>query len=506
MKEDYRNLTEYSNRYEDAYSGGGQDEIDISTVFKRLIIGLKKMSFLIISITMLFSATAFAYSRLTYNPMYECRTSFSVMPLVAGSSGSGQLVYNFNYNPTLGSQMSATFPYILQSSILRDVIESDIGKPINGTITASAFSTTNIFEIKVTSNSPDDAYEIVQAIIRDYPRVAESILGDTKIQVITPATKPEFPYNSKFYLRDAGYAAIIGLFLGFVIVWIYTFTRKTVISKHDIRYKLNQDYLCELPFVNSKSSSSKENSKSKKILFKNQSYVEAVKVLKKRVKKQIDDTDIKVIGITSTSANEGKTSVAYNFAKIMASDGKKILLIDMDVSNNIPAALKSNAKLNNLKISDVVAGRAKTADSILHNIFHGVDVLFARSENSKFIKSEYALAFDSVKGDYDYIIVDMPPCATSAESASIADLCDAYIYVVRCDYSSIDKIKNAMNYISFSSAKRLGVLLNGISGEYVSYGRYGAYGRYGRYGHYRKYGYAYRYNNYYTYGKDEGLK
>lgn len=500
VKHNYNDINNYKENYYSPDFVGYTEDFDVASIFRRLFISLKRLYWVMAGIVVAFAAVTFVFCKVTYKPMYKCSTSFTVSPLVASDSSNGVSVYQFNYNSTLASQMATTFPYVLQSNVLIDVIESDMGRPINGTITAEAVSTTNIFELTVTSDSADDAFEIINTLVKDYPKVAESILGDTRLSVIHPATKPAQAYNAKDYLKYVGFAALIGLFIGLLTIWIYTFKRKTVISKQDVRFKLNQDYLCDLPFVQSKRSKGKN--KSQKVLFKNQSYIESLKILKKRIKKEIDGSNTKVIGIASTTANEGKTSLSYNFAKVMAADDKKVLLIDMDAGNHMAAAVKDKARSINFKISDVVSEKVNVKDIVVNDIIKDVDVLFARSENGKFNKNEHGELFDLVRGSYDYIIVDIPPCSTAVESASIADLCDAYIYVVRCDYASAERIRNSINYISFSRAKNLGVLINGVSSEYVSYGRYGQGGKYGGYGHYKKYGYGYgRYYSYY--GNDQ---
>lgn len=508
MKYNYKDINNCKENYCSPDFAGYTEDFDIASIFRRLFISLKRLYWVVAGIVVACAAVTFVLCKVTYRPMYKCSTSFTVSPLVASNSSNGVSVYQFNYNSTLASQMATTFPYVLRSNVLIDIIESDMGKPINGTITAEAVSTTNIFELTVTSDSADDAYEIINTLIKDYPKVAESILGDTRLSVIHPAAKPTQAYNSKDYLNYVGVAALIGLFLGLITIWVYTFKRKTVVSKQDVRLKLNQDYLCDLPFVYSKQSNDKN--KYQKVLFKNQNYVESIKVLKKRIKKDVDESDIKVIGIASTAVNEGKTTVSYNFAKAMAADSKKVLLIDMDDGNHMTAAIKYKARSVKFKVCDVVSEKVDVKDIVVSDIVKNVDVLFARNGNSKFNKTEYRKLIDLVKGSYDYIIVDMP-CSTDAESTSIADLCDAYIYVVRCDYASVEKIRNSMNYISFSRAKNLGVLINGVSSEYISYGRYSQKGKHGGYGHYKKYGYGY--SSYYPYygkhgngQKEQGIK
>ena len=57
----------------------------------------------------------------------------------------------------------------------------------------------------------------------------------------------------------------------------------------------------------------------------------------RRLRTNIEFTGIenKVICITSCVANDGKSSVSYNLARILADNDKKVLLIDADMRNSV---------------------------------------------------------------------------------------------------------------------------------------------------------------------------
>ena len=125
-------------------------------------------------------------------------------------------------------------------------------------------------------------------------------------------------------------------------------------------------------------------------------------------------------------------------------------------------------------------------------LFTNVDLLLL---DPKIIyqKGELKSIIDELKGKYSYVIMDIVPGSSHSEAVKFADLCDAYISVVRCDYISSDKIKAALNFFSYSRSHNLGSVLNEVSSAYISYGRYTSYGKYSKYGYsyyYRNYGYG----------------
>ena len=57
--------------------------------------------------------------------MYRSSVRFTITPLVSGDSSSGASVYNFNYTAELAAQMAETFPYIMKSNILTDIMKNE---------------------------------------------------------------------------------------------------------------------------------------------------------------------------------------------------------------------------------------------------------------------------------------------------------------------------------------------------------------------------------------------
>ena len=98
-----------------------------------------------------FAAVTFAYYSITYVPKYRSEVKFTIMPLVSSDASNGASVYNFNYNQTLAQQMSETFPYVINSGIMNDIITNDLQRPFKGNISAKAVTNTNIFEITAIS-------------------------------------------------------------------------------------------------------------------------------------------------------------------------------------------------------------------------------------------------------------------------------------------------------------------------------------------------------------------
>ncbi len=189
---------------------------------------LKKTWWITALLTASFAVLSFIFFSVTYVPMYRSNVRFTITPLISSDSSSGNSVYKFNYNATLATQMAATFPYIINSGVMSDIIANEIGRPVSGRVTSNAVADTNIFEIDVTSRSADDAYDIINSVMLNYPKIAEYVIGDTRMNVIE-GSEPELatePYNTGYYYKYVVLFALAGMAAGLLINYFYMKSKK----------------------------------------------------------------------------------------------------------------------------------------------------------------------------------------------------------------------------------------------------------------------------------------
>ena len=121
-----------------------------------------------------FCVAAYAYCKKDYKPYYTAQASFSISAENTSSIASGASSFSSYYNSGVAEQLSKTFSYIINSETMKSILYDELGATaMNGTISAkNNVESTPIFTITVTSSSPDDAYNILEAVIENYPRLA----------------------------------------------------------------------------------------------------------------------------------------------------------------------------------------------------------------------------------------------------------------------------------------------------------------------------------------------
>ncbi|MCD8348769.1 MAG: CpsD/CapB family tyrosine-protein kinase [Lachnospiraceae bacterium] len=227
---------------------------------------------------------------------------------------------------------------------------------------------------------------------------------------------------------------------------------------------------------------------------------EAINILRGNI--QLSGYDLKTIAITSTYANEGKSSISFWLAKSMASLKKKTLYLDCDIRNSITVS-RYNIQQKLIGLSEFLCGQAALLDVIYRTDDEYFDMIFtgALAPNpSELLSSRlFGKMMDYLRGKYDYVIVDVPPLLPVIDGTLVAKQCDGTIMVVECSETDRNEAIKAKRQLEYAGIHVLGAVLNkvGAKGHHYGYG-YGKYG-YGRYGKYGKYGYGYGYGKY---GKD----
>lgn len=492
----------FSNTNQNNQPEGEETAFSLLMFLYDFLKSFKKLWWIVPACILVLTAAFFTVSSVRYVPQYSYTATFSVSPLIKSNSGSGASVYAFNYNATLSKQLSTTFIPIMESGYLQEIIANDIGYPVTSQITASTIGKTNIFELKVQSSSPQQAQEVTDSLIRNFPKVSEYIMGDIRMSVITKGGSDQVPYNRFERLSQTAIGFALGLLLSLFVIALYTLFNNTINRRRDVVEKLNQRCICEIPFVD-RSQNKKEKDDLLKIGSHNASFSEAIRSLRKRVNDEIAVKDVKVLAITGASVGEGKSTLAYNLALSMANGGRKVLLLDMDFRHRSLHNYLKDGNRKQIGITDVISGKVPLSRDVICSINDNLDMITAGNENIKFQKSQFEGLFEYARSHYDCVIVDTPPCGVASESVSIADLCDLLLFVVRWDYTSVDKILSAIRYLAFSKAEMIGVVLNQAMSGFGEYAKYKSYSNYRRYGYGHSYIKGYSYSRYYynNYGK-----
>jgi capsular exopolysaccharide synthesis family protein len=188
----------------------------------------------------------------------------------------------------------------------------------------------------------------------------------------------------------------------------------------------------------------------------------------------------KILGITSSSPSEGKSTIAASLAQLISQSGKRVILVDCDLrAPRLTRVMAPDAKAG---ILEVLSGDASLQDVIWTDESRRLSFLPAVatariSHTAEIIGAdEMRTLFDSLRGTYDYIIVDLTPLVPIIDVRATEVLVDYYVFVIEWGRTKIDLVERSLKEAAGIYNKILGVVLNKVDGSELK--RYEGYGGY----------------------------
>ncbi len=183
----------------------------------------------------------------------------------------------------------------------------------------------------------------------------------------------------------------------------------------------------------------------------------------------------KTILVSSATPSEGKSVIVASLGRLLASNGKRILLIDCDWrSPKLHQIFHCNNKEG---LAGLLAEKTEVMldDIIHHDALSGVDLLTAGnwSPRSAHLLSSPRMRhlLDALTPHYDFIILDTAPALVTADVLALARLVEKAVFVVRWGHTRQDATVEAIKQILDAQGDVAGVVMSRVvSKQYRQYG------------------------------------
>jgi chromosome partitioning protein len=162
----------------------------------------------------------------------------------------------------------------------------------------------------------------------------------------------------------------------------------------------------------------------------------------------------RIIAIANQKGGVGKTTTAVNLAAALAQVPRRVLLVDMDPQGN--ATMSSGVDKRELEHSalEVVLGECEARTAIVksaegYDLLPGnIDLTAAEIQLMDMAGREQRLkdALATVRGDYDYIIIDCPPSLSLLTLNALA-AADSVIVPMQCEYFALEGLSALINTV-----------------------------------------------------------
>lgn len=311
-------------------------------------------------------------------------------------------------------------------------------------------------------------------------------LQSTAARVIDPAAVQTYPHAPR-KTQIVAIAGTLALVLGVMLALLLERLNNTLNSTHDVEQRLK---LPVLGYLQKVKGFGKRGFKSELAFFNDSQsvFAESIRTIRTSVLMTALDSPHKVLVITSSVPEEGKTTVSFNLACALA-QVKKVLLIDADLRRpKIGKLLGRESGAPGL--SSLVAGTAQPNQCIFHDQRSGLHVMTSGEVPPNPLELLSSRRFrdviEKLKEAFDIIVIDSAPLQLVSDSLVLSQVANSIIYVVKADSTPYQLAQNGIKRLKQVNAPLTGVVLNQLDlekaekyyGEYAGYGSYKGY-RYG---------------------------
>ena len=331
-----------------------------------------------------------------------------------------------------------------------------------------------------------------ESLIREAEKLDE-------VQIVKPALEPSKPINPPKTEATAGLGLIIGIILAVVFAFVVETFDTSIGAVEDVEEFLGARVLGVIPHVNFDELKMTLKEKLAKDVDSDQLWrigrmishfapkttsAESYRALRTNINFVKLEKDVKTIVFTSSSPQEGKTTVSTNLAITMAQAGNKVLLIDGDFRRPVVSKIfgipslpgLTDVILGNYKwrdvvrsITDLMTGKM-TMDELM--VTPGLDNLYIMTcgtiapNPSELVSSRINTdVINESHEEYDFVIIDAPPILAATDAAIWGTKADGVVLVYQVGKIARGALKRAKSQLDNVKARIIGVVLNGLKAE-----------------------------------------
>ena len=181
----------------------------------------------------------------------------------------------------------------------------------------------------------------------------------------------------------------------------------------------------------------------------------------------------KALGIFSAKGGVGKTTTAINLAGILETIGKKVLIIDLNLSNGgVAISLNATCEKNifNL-IDDYENNRHFEFKNYVTNYDEFIDILSSPKDprQASKIDSKYIdLLIDKAVNNYDVVLIDMDHSLSEINIVTL-DIVDEILFIMTNDPKDLKNMKSLISVFRDLDIDNYKILLNNSVNPYKNY-------------------------------------
>ena len=325
------------------------------------------------------------------------------------------------------------------------------------------------YDIMVRDRNTDQA--VYEAILR---RIREAGMTDdfkrSRIELVESASLPASPSNAGVKARVSLYA-IAGLCLACCMLLVFYFMDSSIKTVDEAEAYFGVPVLGAVP-----AGSGKNGSGSRRIMEyePNSTCAEAFRSLRASIELLGPLEEKKLVAFTSADPGEGKSFACSNYAIAAAVQGRRTLLLDLDLRR--PTVMESwEMDPECLGVSNVLRGDKTLDEAIQESPIESLSILPAGPllpNPAEQLAGQRAKAMIAELRDrFDLVVVDTAPINAVADTLSVLPLVDVAAVVVKSGKTPRKGVARCLEMIARAGTKVDGTILNFLPVQ-AGYGYY----------------------------------
>lgn len=294
----------------------------------------------------------------------------------------------------------------------------------------------------------------------------------SEIRIVEPAVRPFFPVSPNKALNGT-LGLFAGLVLGFGLAFVLEYLDDTIRTAEDVKQFRSISLMGTVPKF-------KPN---KLLLISAKDPNDPVYESYRRIRNYptMDEKPRRSLLVTSAGPEEGKSTTVVNLGISVAREGKKVLIVDMDLRR---ASLHTYLDLpNETGITDLLQGKTSVSEAIQTTRVEGLSIIPSGSpfpDPGVLIDSgQMGQLISDLKTRFDVVIIDSAPILVKSDALVMAKYVDGSIIVLASEKTTRRAVNELVHVLAKAHIEPLGFVLNRFSiekGKYFYHQYY--YGRY----------------------------
>lgn len=313
------------------------------------------------------------------------------------------------------------------------------------------------------------------------------------VRLLDNARVPEQPIKPKKSLTVL-LAAIVGLLAGIVAAFVRDALYGGITDSQDIEQHTGLSVYATVPLSVAQAALTEEIRQRKRGQFvladrnPNEPSIESLRSLRTALQFAMLDADNNRVLLTGPTPGVGKSFISANLSVVMATGGKRVLLIDADMRKGHLNQYFGKDRNNGL--ADVLIGNASFEQAVHRDVFENLDFLstggLPPNPAELLFNERMVKLLEEIGQQYDLVLIDTPPVLAVSDTAVLAARCGTVFLVTRFEKTTIGEVNESAKQLRQANADVNGVVFNGLDPNAYRYGYGSKYGRY----RYAYYGYA----------------